>query len=100
MPALYLSALDDRNFEEEFTEVYNTYKRLVYHTLFSIIATALYLFFILIFQFSDNLSLPKFTHTPKDSQMNSLISEIHCKLSRDTIAIELLKIYIKILYMY
>ena len=31
-----------------------------YHTLFSVIATALYLFFILIFQFSDNLSLPKF----------------------------------------
>ena len=26
--ALYLSVLDDRNFEEDFTEVYNTYKRL------------------------------------------------------------------------
>ena len=36
----------------------------------------------------------------KDSQMNSLISEIHCRLSRDTITIELRKIYIKILYMY
>ena len=34
--ALYLSALDDRNFEEEFTEVYNTYKRLVYHTAYKI----------------------------------------------------------------
>ena len=32
MLALYLSVLDDRNFEEDFTEVYNTYKRLVYHT--------------------------------------------------------------------
>lgn len=40
------------------------------------------------------------TYIAKDSQMNSLISEIHCKLSRDTIAIELRKIYIKILYMY
>ena len=39
-----------------------------------------------------------FKHTPKDSQMNSLISEIHCRLSRDTITIELRKIYIKILY--
>ena len=29
MLALYLSVLDDRNFEEDFTEVYNTYKRLV-----------------------------------------------------------------------
>ena len=31
MLALYLSVLDDRNFEEDFTEVYNTYKRLVYY---------------------------------------------------------------------
>ena len=36
MLALYLSVLDDRNFEEEFTEVYNTYKRLVYHTAYKI----------------------------------------------------------------
>ena len=36
MLALYLSALDDRNFEEEFTEMYNTYKRLVYHTAYKI----------------------------------------------------------------
>ena len=34
--ALYLSVLDDRSFEEEFTEVYNTYKRLVYHTAYKI----------------------------------------------------------------
>ena len=34
--ALYLSVLDDRNFEEDFTEVYNTYKRLVYHTAYKI----------------------------------------------------------------
>ena len=27
---------DDRNFEEDFTEVYNTYKRLVYHTAYKI----------------------------------------------------------------
>ena len=36
MLALYLSVLDDRNFEEDFTEVYNTYKRLVYHTAYKI----------------------------------------------------------------
>ena len=36
MLALYLSVLDDRSFEEEFTEVYNTYKRLVYHTAYKI----------------------------------------------------------------
>ncbi len=36
MLALYLSALDDWNFEEEFTEMYNTYKRLVYHTAYKI----------------------------------------------------------------
>ena len=30
------SVLDDRNFEEDFTEVYNTYKRLVYHTAYKI----------------------------------------------------------------
>ena len=34
MLALYLSVLDDRNFEEDFTEVYNTYKRLGYHTAY------------------------------------------------------------------
>ena len=36
MLALYLSVLDDRSFEEEFTEVYNTYKRLDYHTAYKI----------------------------------------------------------------
>ena len=36
MLALYLSVLDDRSFEEEFTEVYNTYKRLVYHPAYKI----------------------------------------------------------------
>lgn len=36
MLALYLSVLDDRSFEEEFAEVYNTYKRLVYHTAYKI----------------------------------------------------------------
>ena len=36
MLALYLSVLDNRSFEEEFTEVYNTYKRLVYHTAYKI----------------------------------------------------------------
>ena len=36
MLALYLSVLDNRNFEEDFTEVYNTYKRLVYHTAYKI----------------------------------------------------------------
>ena len=39
MLALYLSVLDDRNFEEDFTEVYNTYKRLVYHTAYKIMDT-------------------------------------------------------------
>ena len=39
MLALYLSVLDDRSFEEEFTEVYNTYKRLVYHTAYKIMFT-------------------------------------------------------------
>ena len=36
MLALYLGVLDNRSFEEEFTEVYNTYKRLVYHTAYKI----------------------------------------------------------------
>ena len=37
MLALYLSVLDDRSFEEEFTEVYNTYKRLVFNTAYKTI---------------------------------------------------------------
>lgn len=35
--ALYLSVLDDRNDEELFAEVYNTYKRLVYHIAYKIL---------------------------------------------------------------
>lgn len=36
MLALYLNVLGDRNSEEIFTEVYNTYKRLVYYTAYKI----------------------------------------------------------------
>ena len=32
MLAMYLAVLDDRSSEEQFIDVYNTYKRLVYHT--------------------------------------------------------------------
>ena len=31
MLAMYLAVLDDRSSEEQFIDVYNTYKRLVYH---------------------------------------------------------------------
>ena len=34
--SLYLAALDDQSNEEQFIDVYNTYKRLVYHTAYKI----------------------------------------------------------------
>ena len=36
MLAMYLAVLDDRSSEEQFIDVYNTYKRLVYHTAYKI----------------------------------------------------------------
>ncbi len=36
MLAMYLAVLDDRSSEEQFIGVYNTYKRLVYHTAYKI----------------------------------------------------------------
>ena len=33
MLAMYLAVLDDQSSEEQFKDVYNTYKRLVYHTV-------------------------------------------------------------------
>ena len=36
MLAMYLAVLDDRSSEEQFIDVYNTYKRLVYHTVYKI----------------------------------------------------------------
>ena len=37
MLAMYLAVLDDRSSEEQFIDVYNTYKRLVYHTAYKIL---------------------------------------------------------------
>ena len=34
--SLYLAVLDDQSKEEQFIDVYNTYKRLVYHTAYKI----------------------------------------------------------------
>ncbi len=34
--SLYLAVLDDQSNEEQFIDVYNTYKRLVYHTAYKI----------------------------------------------------------------
>ena len=34
--SLYLAALDNQSSEEQFIDVYNTYKRLVYHTAYKI----------------------------------------------------------------
>ena len=34
--SLYLAVLDDQSNEEQFIAVYNTYKRLVYHTAYKI----------------------------------------------------------------
>jgi len=34
--SLYLAVLDDQSSEEQFIDVYNTYKRLVYHTAYKI----------------------------------------------------------------
>ena len=36
MLSLYLAVLDDQSNEEQFIDVYNTYKRLVYHTAYKI----------------------------------------------------------------
>ena len=36
MLSLYLAVLDDQSKEEQFIDVYNTYKRLVYHTAYKI----------------------------------------------------------------
>ena len=36
MLAMYLAVLDDQSSEEQFKDVYNTYKRLVYHTAYKI----------------------------------------------------------------
>ena len=36
MLAMYLAVLDDQSGEEQFVDVYNTYKRLVYHTAYKI----------------------------------------------------------------
>ena len=36
MLSLYLAVLDDQSSEEQFIDVYNTYKRLVYHTAYKI----------------------------------------------------------------
>ena len=36
MLAMYLAVLDDQSSEEQFIDVYNTYKRLVYHTAYKI----------------------------------------------------------------
>ena len=36
MLSLYLAALDNQSSEEQFIDVYNTYKRLVYHTAYKI----------------------------------------------------------------
>ena len=33
---MYLAVLDDQSSEEQFIDVYNTYKRLVYHTAYKI----------------------------------------------------------------
>ena len=37
MLAMYLAVLDDQSSEEQFVDVYNTYKRLVYHTAYKIL---------------------------------------------------------------
>ena len=34
--SLYLAVLDDQSKEEQFIDVYNTYKRLAYHTAYKI----------------------------------------------------------------
>ena len=36
MLSIYLAVLDDQSNEEHFIDVYNTYKRLVYHTAYKI----------------------------------------------------------------
>ena len=36
MLAMYLAVLDNQSSEEQFKDVYNTYKRLVYHTAYKI----------------------------------------------------------------
>ena len=38
MLSLYLAVLDDQSKEEQFIDVYNTYKRLVYHTAYKIMS--------------------------------------------------------------
>ena len=38
MLAMYLAVLDDRSSEEQFIDVYNTYKRLVYYTAYPVIS--------------------------------------------------------------
>ena len=41
MLSLYLAVLDDQSNEEQFIAVYNTYKRLVYHTAYKIMGELL-----------------------------------------------------------
>ena len=36
LSSVYLTVLDDQSNEEQFIDVYNTYKRLVYHTAYKI----------------------------------------------------------------